>query len=234
MPFAPSSDDTIILNEAGEFSPTFVRRGVSTRKKQRTSIEIISAPILFDLDDMVLGAKPAEAVRDELSKDTKAIGDFVSPATQARRALAAANPGAKWVQKRYAGGRTGFKAPNQTQRWGNDSGRLADGWFVRENKTDQSWTVNAPANRLDPTTFGAGFEKFIAGLRERMPILNDARELLNRDKFNAAVSSAVGDVISVGEMKGDAASVMKLKQLAAAKRAAVRALLAAGRAVLGG
>jgi hypothetical protein len=235
VPFAPfaSDSDIVVINEAGEFAPSVVRRGTTTRAKPRTSIEIISQPVVFDLDELALGAKPSEAIRAELERDTMNISEFASPATQARREMAAANPSAQWVQQRYGGGRTGFTPPNQTKRLFNDSMRLARGWFVRENKTDKSWTVNVPKGRLEPTTFGAGFQAMLDRFRSLMPILKDSRELLNRPKFNAAVSESVRDIVTVGEMRGDAASVQKLKALAAAKRRAFQAAVSLGRTVLG-
>lgn len=226
--------DVEIINEAGPFAPSIARRGQGTRGKQRTSIEIISEPVLMDLDSLALGAKPAEAIRAELEKDTKNISELASPATIARRRAAAENQSATSTQRRYGGGRIGFKAPNLTPRLFNDSGRLAEGWFVRENKSDESWTVNSPANRLDPSTFGAAaFQAMLDKLRSLMPILQDMRELFNRPAFNAAVAESVRDMVTKGEMNGDAQSIAKLKQLAAARKRAALAFVRAARGALG-
>jgi hypothetical protein len=227
--------DVVIINEPpGSYAPAFARRGAQSRGKERTTIEIVSEPLLMDLDELALGAGPADAVRDRLSKDTKAItgdaqsgGSTAAPSTLARRKAAADNPAAPANRKRYSGGRTGFKAPNQTVRLFNDSGRLADGWFVRENKEDRAWTVNAPANRLDPTTFGPGFDAMLERFRALMPVLKDSRALLSDSGFSAAVSKALSDLVTKGELAKDAASVARLRALAAArKRAALAALKA--------
>ncbi len=227
--------DIEIINEAGPFAPSFGRRGASSRGKQRTSIEIVSEPLLFDLDELALGAGPAEAIRARLEKDTKNITEVASAATLAKRKSAAENPTARSTQRRYSGGRTGFKAPNQSVRLFNDSGRLAEGFFVRENKQDTTWTVNVPANRLTPEGFvGDGFQRMLDKFRSLMPVLQDARALLSDSDFNAAVSKAAREMITKGELAGDAMAVQKLKQLAAARKRAVLALVRAGRMIFGG
>ena len=192
--------------------------------------------MLFDLDELVLGAKPAEAIRAHLERAIKSISEFASDATQAMRKKAAGAfaSGATWALKRYSGGRTGAKPPNQTARLFNDSGRLAEGWFVRENKEDRGWTVNVPANRLDPSTFtGEGFQRMLDKLRSLVPVLQDVRELNRDDVFNRTVSESVRDIATKGEMGGNAATVAKLKQLAAARKAARLAFVRLGRTVLG-
>lgn len=240
MPFdsSPRTDlggDVVIINEPpGSYAPAFARRGAVSRGKERTTIEIISEPLLFDLDELALGQKPALAIQDALKRGVQAITEFASAATIARRKAAADNPNTPSVARRYSGGRTGFKPPNQTARLFNDSGRLAEGFFVRENKEDRAWTVNTPANRLDPSTFtGSGFERMLDRLRSLVPILQDARALLADKGFNAAVSEAVKDLVTRGEAASDASTVRKLQQLAAARKRLARAALAAARAVLG-
>jgi len=235
MPFRTELEgDTEIINEAGPFAPLVARRGRSSRGKQRTSIEIVSEPLLFDLDEMVLGAKPSEAIRAELEKDAKNITEVASPGTLARRKSAQENPHSPSVRQRYGGGRTGWKEPNQTVRLFNDSNRLSEGFFVRENKQDTTWTVNVPANRFDPVTFvGEGFQLMIARFRALMPILRDSRELLRRDGFNKSVAESVRDMITKGEANGDASSIAKLKQLAAARRRVAMAFVRLGRTIVG-
>ena len=177
---------------------------------------------------------PTEAIRDKLSRDTKAIAEVASPATLARRKLAAENPSAPWVQRKYGGGRTGFKAPDQTVRLFNDSGRLADGFFVRDNKEDGSFTVNVPKNRFDPSTFdGAGFERMLERFRSLMPVLQDSRALLSDPAFNTAVTKAVAGIVNKGEMGDDAATVSRLRALSAARKRAALAALNALRGAAG-
>lgn len=240
MPFDPASlgsprtdlgGDIVVINDVpDQFAARFGRRGASSRGKQRTSIEIVSEPLLHDFDENVLGAEPSEAIRALLEKQTKAVTEFASEATQAMRAKAekAFNAGASWAVKRYSGGRTGAKPPNQTKRKLNDSGRLAEGYFVRENKEDRAWTVNVTANRLTPETFGARFEWFLSELRRLVPAIGDSREIGKDAGFQTAVSRSIATLITKGELAGDSARVQKLAALASARK---RALMAAFRAV---
>lgn len=211
----------------------FARRGLETRGKQRTSIEIESEPLLFDLDELALGAKPSEAVRANLERAVKSIGEFASKATRERRARAerALQGGEKTrdaagYRRQYSGGRTGLKMPNQTPRLFNDSSRLAEGFFVRENKEDLGWTVNVTANRLTPESFRPGrFEVMLGRLREHVAVLKDVRALLADGEFNRAVTSAVADIMTKGEATKGGVYAARLKALSDARKRAARAAL---------
>src|SRR6185503_3061467 len=130
----------------------------------------------------------ADAIRDALTAQVKGITEFASLATRRRRerarkhfdgALAPSSSYRGAYEKRYSGGRTGMKAPGQTDRLFNDSERFAEGVFVRQNQTDNTFTVNVPTSRLDPSTFtGAAFQAMLAKLRELVPGLADVRHLL--------------------------------------------------------
>lgn len=238
MPFEPFrtdlEGDVVIINEPpGAYGVTFAKRGAGTRGKERFSMEVSSEAVLFDLSEMRLGAEPSEAIRAELEHDNKNIDEVAAPATLARRKAAADNPNSKAAQERYAGGRIGFKAPNQSVRLFNDSNRLSEGFFVRENPQDSSHTINLPSNRFSPAYWGAKLGWVTDRWRSLMPILKDQRELLRRPKFNAAVSSAVRGVVQKAEMAKDARAIQQAKRLLDARRKAVRAFVNLGRTALG-
>ena len=98
MPFDPSEmgsprldleGDVVVINDVpDQFAPMFARRGLNTRGKQRTSIEITSEALLHDFDENMLGAGPAEAIRDLFEKQTKNVTEFASAATRSVRKYA--------------------------------------------------------------------------------------------------------------------------------------------------
>lgn len=235
MPFKTDLEgDVIVINEPpGAYGATFAKRGRGTRGKERFTVEVSSEAVLFDLSEMALGAGPSEAIRAELERDNKNIAEVAAKVTRDKRASAAANPGERWVQQRYGGGRIGFKAPNQTPRLFNDSNRLSEGFFVRDNPQDNSYSVNLPANRFSPAYWGDKLDWVTNKWRSLMPILRDQRELLRRPKFNEAVSASVRGIVQKAKMASDARAVEQAKRLQAARRKAVLAFVRLGRTVLG-
>lgn len=242
--------DVVVINEAGPFAPWIVQRGARTRKKPRYSIEVHSEPLIHDFDETQLGAGPAAAIRDAISKAIKDIGEFAKPSTQRKREQAAAalngfeppKKGTKrkkrtrrfrgqtitssksWYETRYAGGRTGFKPPNQTKRLFNDSGRFADGLSVRQNVQDKTFTTNVPANRLNPNiAFGAPerFGQMLDQLRSLVPILQDGRKLLASKEVRDAIDQSIKDLI----IKAEERQAQKLQQLYQARKRALLAVL---------
>lgn len=241
MAFAKDSD-VVILNDAGEFSPKLAERRGRGRSKSRRTIEIVSEPLLHDFDANMLGVKPSEAIKNAISAGIKAVSAVASAATLRRRERAkrrlsgAPSPrqesfrrrGAPYdgsYEQRYAGGRIGLKMPGQTVRLFNDSGRLADGLAVRQNPTDATFTVNVPANRLDPSEFNPTglFNRMIDKLRQYVPILSDARKLLEDPKVREAINESIRDMI----LKGDSRDQKKLEAAAAARKRAIMAILRA-------
>jgi len=219
-----ANSDRIVL--FGGFNE--LTRKTRTGVKKRIAIEIESEPILFNLNELALGQGPAEAIKRIIEDQIRGIAKRVSQATIDRRQRAHKSENqTRWYQRRYTGGRTGETPPdpNSTQ-WGNDSGRLANGVFVRENKTNYSWTVNVPANRLDERTFGSrGFMVFLQKLAELVPALGNPGSLLANERLNSAIDEAM-DVLIVAT--GNAAL-----RANAAKRAALRkAQLGFGKALV--
>jgi hypothetical protein len=167
----PVTQDVIAINVG--FSER--RRTTGSGTKSRYTFEIDAEPILHNLSQEKLGDGPAHAIARAITAQIKNITEVASLPTRqkrerAKRALAA---GADWAVKRYSGGRTGTKPPSGSVRFGNDSGRLAEGIFVRQNPEEKNWTVNVPANRLDPSTFGSypAFLAWVARLRAHVPVL---------------------------------------------------------------
>ena len=229
-PFSPTSEVVILnaptLDDAGNLDTFFAKRtgtlASGKQRKPRYTVEVRSQPLLFDLDEYMLGAKPAEAIRGIVADQIRHISEQASAATLAQRAKAATQfaAGLPSAQKRYSGGRIGPMAPNQSNRLFNDSGRMAEGVFVRQNPTDKTFTINLPANR----DFGQGDVAMFERFRSLVPGINPEWLASNRT-FNNAVSESISDMIA----KAENATQAKLKMLAMQRR---RALVAAGRALL--
>jgi len=192
---ASDNVDVVVVND---FTTSTVEARTRASGKTRYTVSIKSEPILHDFDELKLGKAPAEAIRDLLKRQVQAIGEFAAPATRAyrQRAVDAMARGARWAARRYSGGRTGVTPPNQTQRLFNDSGRLANGFTVTENKTSKAWTVNVPANRLDPTEFkGDAFQRMIQRLVEHVPALRGGDEVLKDPAVRKAIEKATAEAI---------------------------------------
>jgi hypothetical protein len=191
------TQETILLNEFG-FAER--RRTTSSGTKSRFTISIKADVIPHVFDAQQLGRGPAEAIAAAITRGIKGIGEFASLATQKHRATAARSlaAGAEWAVARYSGGRTGMKQPNQTKRLFNDSERLAEGIFAQA-VGDESWTVNVPANRFDPSTFGGGvpaMQAMVERLQALVPALRDGNGLANDPEVKKAVSDSIYGIIA--------------------------------------
>ena len=222
--------DLIILNSPFNFRQGRLRKN-GTRGKGRYTIDIKSEPILHDLNERRLGQPVADALRETISKQIKGIGENARAATttfraKAERSLAA---GARWAQRRYSGGRTGTTAPDSGQRTlFNDSGRFANGLFTRLN-SDDSFTTNVPANRLDPTTFrGTQFDEMLVKLRRLVPVL-DPKRAGREPAIRKAVEEQAREFVKVTR----SVNALKREQLRKAKITAALAVYRAGKALLG-
>ena len=94
----------------------------------------------------------------------------------------------------------GTKPPKNEQpsRLFNDSGRFADGLAVRFNPTDNNFTINVPANRLDPRTFGGGEAALVSMWRklvELVPEFQGGAEVLKDEGVRNAIAEAVAESI---------------------------------------
>lgn len=189
-----ATQTTIVLNDFGlEEKQRTTSRGTSSRY----TVTIKADPVVINLSPKEMGRGPAEAIRQHISDGIKGIGVAAKPATilARRKALDAYRAGAPWALRRYSGGRTGPKPPDPTKgRAYNDSGRLADGIFVRG--SGDSWTVNVPANRFDPDTFVGGREamiRMVTRLQELVPGLGDPAALMRDPAIREAIADTLYD-----------------------------------------
>jgi len=163
------TQDVIVINEGFQER----RRTTSSGTKSRYTITVTAEPIIHNFSAEKLGEGPAIAIREAIVKQIKAITEVANLATIKRRQNAAKAIQAGKTDKRYSGGRMGAIPPSGSVRLFNDSGRLADGIFVRQNPQEKNWTINVPANRLDPSTFKSqgAFVGMVNRLRELVPAL---------------------------------------------------------------
>ena len=195
-----TTQDTIVLNDfGGTVLSQRTRTSSAGKATVRYTLDIKATPILNTLNGVDMGKGPAFAIRDLLEAQTLAISQPAAPATvlKRRQAAAALARGEAWATRRYTGGRTGLTRPGTGgangagNTFGNDSGRLARGYFVMQNPKEGSWTVNVPANRLDPSTWnGSGFEAFVSRFVQLVPALGNPRSILNEESFVRAVAQS--------------------------------------------
>jgi hypothetical protein len=225
MPFAPfpgrDSDVEVINSYADGDVNLTARRGTLASGKQRKAryaIDIKSEPLLFDLNEMNLGGRLAEVWAQRIRDNILGIAVRASDATIAMRTKAAAafGSGQAWATKRYAGGRIGPMAPNQSDKLFNDSGRLAAGVTVRSNLTDASYTVNLPANRFNRETFGVGYDAMVAKFVSLVPML-DPKKALGDPQIEAAIKESVAQMVTKATDASEAAIQRSLAKLRAAK-----------------
>ena len=226
MPLSFGDSDVTVIFGYNKDGTYLTERGGTTSsgkaRKKRFTLEVKSEPLLLDLDELMLGAGPAEAIQELISSQISHITQDAKPATVAFRARAARDlaAGKPWARKRYGGGRTGVKPPGQGAKLFNDSGRLAEGIFVRQNRKDNTFTVNVPANRLDPSTFSGGAQA-LAEMTQRLvklvPAL-DPRKLSTYQPVKSAISKAVKDMVA----KADNAHAVKLQRLRMARNKALK------------
>lgn len=198
------TQDIVILNDFGGSTVERRSRTTSSGTKDRFTMTIKAEPVLLNFNKLRLGEKPAQAIRDLIVRQIKAVGSFASPATQKRRERAkdALARGAEWAKRRYSGGRIGRMEPDQTQRDFNDSGRLTQ-IDVRENLAEQSWTINFPKNRLTPIVDGVrefteqAWNEFVQDLVRSVPALRGGNEILRDETVRRAIATAAADAITV-------------------------------------
>jgi hypothetical protein len=194
------SPHCVVLND---YSDVLVEERERKSGKKHVTLSIKSTPIAVNLDPIALGRGPANALAEVIRKQIAGIGDMASEATQLSRKYAsnAFARGEAWATKRYAGGRTGAKPPNQSSRKYNDSGRLAGSIVAMANEREGSWTINCAASRLDASSFkggaaGEAFQSMVRGLVDRVPALSKP---LDQPEVNAAIISSLDAAIKVDQ-----------------------------------
>jgi hypothetical protein len=230
MPFPPfnkSSDVEVIGTFNADDTFLAERRGTTsagTRRKPRYSVEVRSEPLLFALDDVMLGATVTDAYAELIRKQGEAIQETASPATLKKRESAARSYAAGKPSSRYAGGRIGPMAPNQSDKLFSDSGRLWKSIRVAQNRTDNTFTINVAANRLNPTLFGKGFDAMLKRLFELVPAF-DPKKAREAPELNEAISTAMGEMVVKAKDRAHAELLRKKAQLRKAKLEALGAFV---------
>lgn len=191
-----AQDDVIMLN----VPMARLEHRTNTRTgKSRFTISVSSEPIAINLDPKALGRPVAEALALHWRNEIKSITEVASKATlAARKAYAKAfGEGKPWATKRYSGGKTGPRTPNQSDRLFNDSGRFADTVTANASK-DGAWRVNVAANRLsgDATTVARIWGRLV----ELVPSLRDVSLALQSNEVLAAKIKTVREMVTVGKM----------------------------------
>jgi len=148
-------------------------RTTSSGPSARYTISMESEPILHDWDMLERAPLAAEAIRALLQRKMLAISATVTPETEIRRDAYRREliAGGATARKRYSGGRMGTMAPKKSTTLFNDSGRFAAGLAVMRNAVENGFTINVPANRLDPKTFGGGEAGIVAMWRRLVALV---------------------------------------------------------------
>jgi len=174
---APDPQFVTVLND---YSGTRVEQRERKSGKQHVTISVSAEPIAVFTDPIALGQGPAMAIAEVFRAAIAGIQEQASDGTKLARSYAsqAFAAGKSWATKRYSGGRTGAKAPEQKTPEGrlfNDSGRLAEGITANLNRKEGGYTINAPVNRLDPSTFSSigAFQRMIDRLFQLAPVLKN-------------------------------------------------------------
>jgi hypothetical protein len=179
------TQESIVINDWGSLAVTERKRTTSAGTKSRFTIDFRANPLAIRVDPEVLGREVANAIAAAVTSGIQSITATATASTQLARkyALNAAHRGEAWVVKRYAGGKTPAALPGSVSRdrLFNDSGRLARSVFARANSEEQGYTINVAANRLDRDSFGAGFERMLARLRDLVPVLRAPETELHAD-----------------------------------------------------
>lgn len=142
-----SDDEPIII---GDWAGLLAKERTRASGKQRVTFKVSGKPLLFNLNEHTLGAPIAEAITEAFREALNSSTEQAKPATRAARGRAAtafAN-GARWATKKYSGGRIGAMAPNQSDRRGSDSGRLARSLAARWVPSVKTFMINVASNRL--------------------------------------------------------------------------------------
>lgn len=216
-----ADDDVMVLGAAN-----LQRRSRTSKSgvKTRYTVEVKGDSLLINADPKSLGKAPAEAIVATLREKMRAITAVASPATQRFREASAkaVAEGKAYALKRYGGGKTGTKAPNQSNRLFNDSGRFIEGLIANAN--GQGWTINMPSNRLSPDTLSGGegaLVRIYRRLIDLVPEFGDTRKLLESSKVVKALEGGIKDMIQVA---GERTAQLKKARMQAGINAA-RALM---------
>lgn len=199
------------------------RTAKSGKSKSRVSVAIKATPVVHDFNESRLGAGVAEAIRDVMMKEIRAITATVSASTLARRLAAkralSSGTATPAIRKRYSGGRMGAMNPTGGDKMFNDSDRLGDGLHVRHSARTAEFTTNVPANRFTGDT-----APLIDKLVQLIPSLKNPALLLRDQKVSDAVEKSVTGMITVAKN----ARVAKMAALRKAQANVLKSLFGLG------
>ena len=184
--------DVMLLNQG-------LKSSTSKSGKQRFHIKVEAETLAFDLSTARLAKPIADAIAHHIREKIRAISTTASPATQAARKVAAKAfaEGKQWAMKRYSGGRMGPRAPNQSDRMFNDSGRFIES-IVAQPASDGTYRINVAGNRLDPDTASGGAAavgRIWARLVQLVPEIQDVGRIMASDDVLRAQTRAVQGMI---------------------------------------
>lgn len=186
----PSKDDVVVI------APGLEQR-TSKTGKQRYTVKVSAEPVYVNLSPRDLGKDIAVAIANHLRERVRGISAIAAPATiKARKVAAKAYAlGKPWAVKRYSGGKTGAKQPDQSDRKFNDSGRFGDS--ITANAGENSWRVNVAANRLS----GPDVTKIWTRLLELVPEFGNLVGMMEQSDILKAKVNTAAKMVRKGQMQ---------------------------------
>jgi hypothetical protein len=203
------TEDLLIIN-----LPPNVRQRTRISKKgkiqRRLTLEIETEPVFHDLNEERLGREAAEELAAQIAEQIRESGKKVSEATKkwrewAKRRIESGNAKGQagtLLRMRYSGGRTGHTPPLPPHdKYGYDSGRLAENVFARLNRgaragdTRSMWIINVPANRLTTKGWQGTKESFDTWIRQFREMLNLSAIMVSpgmESKLRQGLARAIG------------------------------------------
>lgn len=196
------TQDVVAVNVYDDAALQRRTRTTSTGDHVRYSMTIEAEPVIHDFSIETLTARTRDAVLDTLKKAVTSIGINPTAATLRRRELAAIGlaAGVRSYVERYTGGRTSNDPPGTFKTFWNDSRRFVNGLAVMINRKESGFTVNVPANRLDPRTFGGGESALIVQWRrflDAAPAFRGGQALLQDKGVRDAIEEDIAGSIFV-------------------------------------
>lgn len=174
-------------------------RTTSKGTTARTSINVKAEAVEVCLDEKLLAAPVAVAIKKVIEDQIKEIAETAKSDTLFQRKYArnAFDRGERWATKRYSGGKTGPKEPGKSDAMFNDSGRLAEGLSVRPNPTEDGFTINVPSNRLDKSTFKteAEFRSMLDKFGSLVPAIGQPSTMLSDPRIQEAIKGGIAKTL---------------------------------------
>jgi hypothetical protein len=184
----------------------------SGKVKARVTIEVESEPIIHHWTNRDIGKGPAEAIVKGLQKQMQRFGNVMQSTFERRQRQAAQGERGgmtRSYRRHFMGGRIGHMPPQGGNKLFINSGRLLKGLFARHNPRDGTWTVNVPANRLNPDPLmwpsTAAFQRML----DRWKGAVNYREITSSSEYQKELTNSVNEMLT----KVAAINAMKRQQL---------------------